>query len=159
MAVALLPAPKHTTINNHNMQVKGISSKNYNKLSLFMFIGPFRSWLVDELSCLILTSHVDRTTDTEHHWWLQWHIYVVYVPPQGWWDYFAMLAMFGASAAEVRGLLISGCNLGGAWDGMFASQALSHLFLPRFLHLIWVGISLGKLFICLQYQLKVLRTA
>ena len=43
----------------------------------------------------------DCTANTEHQWQQQWHIYVVYGPPHNWYARFAMLAMFGASAAEV----------------------------------------------------------
>ncbi len=54
-----------------------------------------------------------RTADAEHQR-QQWrHIYVVYGLPHGRYAWFAMLAMFGASAAEVRALLISSHNFGG----------------------------------------------
>ena len=42
------------------------------------------------------------TTNAEHQRQQRWHIYVVYGPPCDWYARFAMPAMFGASAAEVR---------------------------------------------------------
>jgi hypothetical protein len=57
-----------------------------------------------------------------------------------------MPAMLGASAAEVQWLLNSSCDSGGPGNGTFASLALPHLLMPRFLHLTLVGIGLGHLF-------------
>jgi hypothetical protein len=48
-----------------------------------------------------------RTTDAEHQRQRRRYIYVVYGSPHGQYARFAMLAMFGVSAAEVRALLIS----------------------------------------------------
>ena len=56
--------------------------------------------------------HDGRTANAEHQQQRQWHIYVAYDPPHGRYARFAMLAVFGALAAEVRALLISSGNFG-----------------------------------------------
>ena len=55
----------------------------------------------------MFVGRVGCTAGAEHQrqWWR--HIYVVYGPPHGWYAWFAMLAMFGAPAAEVWALLFS----------------------------------------------------
>ena len=73
-----------------------------------------------------------RTADAEHQRQQRWPIYVVYGPSHGWYARFAMLAMFGASAAEVRALLISSHNVGGFGSVTIESQALPHLFIGFF---------------------------
>jgi hypothetical protein len=85
-----------------------------------------------------------RAADAEHQrrWWL--HIYVLYVPPNGWYARFAMPAMFGALEAEVRWLLIRTHNSGGPGDGTLASQAPSHLFRCGFLQRKCAGTVLGS---------------
>ena len=87
------------------------------------------------------------TADAEHQQQRWRPIYVVYGPPHGRYARFAMLAMFGASAAEVRALLISSHNFGGFGSVTFASQALPHLLIPGFLHFTWVGTGLGHHFL------------
>ena len=54
-------------------------------------------------------------------------------PSHGRYDRFAMLAMFGASAAEGRALLISSDDFVFLGSVTFASQALPHLLIPGFL--------------------------
>ena len=78
-----------------------------------------------------------RTADAEHQRQQRRHIYVyvVYGPPHGWYARFAMLAMFGVSAAEVQALLISSHDFGGFGSVTFESQALPHLLIPGILHL------------------------
>jgi hypothetical protein len=76
------------------------------------------------------------TANAEHQRQRRRHICVVYGPPHGWYARFAMLAMFGVSAAEVRALLISSHDFGGFGSVTFASQALPHLLIPGFLHFI-----------------------
>jgi hypothetical protein len=88
---------------------------------------------VDESSCLMFVGRDGRTADAEHQRQRRRHIYVVYAPPHGRYARFAMSAMFGASAAEVRALLISSDDLGGFGSVTFASQALPHLLIPGFL--------------------------
>jgi hypothetical protein len=78
--------------------------------------------------------HDGRTADAEHQRQRQRPIYVVYGPPHGWYARFAMLAMFGASAAEVRALLISSHDFGVFGSVTFESQALPHLLIPGLLH-------------------------
>jgi hypothetical protein len=75
------------------------------------------------------------TADAEHQQQQQRHIYVVYGPTHGRYARFAMLAMFGASAAEARALLISisSHDFGGFGSVTFESQALPHLLIPGFL--------------------------
>ena len=66
-----------------------------------------------------------RVADAEHQRQQRPHIKVVYVSLHSRHARFAMPAMFGASAAEVR------------WDpgdGTFASLAIPHLLIPGFLH-------------------------
>ncbi len=75
-----------------------------------------------------------RTANAEHQRQQRRHIYIVYGPPHGWYAQFAMLAMFRASAAEVRALLIISDDFGGLGSVTFASQALSHHLIPGFLH-------------------------
>ncbi len=80
------------------------------------------------------------TADAEHRRQQQGrHIYIVYGPPHAPCPWFGMSAMFRATAAEVWQLLISSQDLGGDWDGKFASLAPTHRFLQGFLHLTWVG--------------------
>ena len=67
-----------------------------------------------------------RTADAEHQRQRRRHMYVVYGPPHGRYARFPMLAMFGASAAEVRALLSSSDDFGGFGSVTFASQALRH---------------------------------
>jgi len=112
-----------------------------------MFIIPFRSWRVDESLSLKFADRNSRTANAEHQQQQRWQIYVVYGPPRDWYAQFAMPTMVRASAAEVWWLPISSHNFGAPGDGMFASQALPHLLIPGFLHLTWVGIGLGWLFI------------
>ena len=59
-----------------------------------------------------------RTANAEHQQPQQWHIYAVYVPPHDQYAWFAMLAMFGASTAEVWRLLINIHEHGGPGDGV-----------------------------------------
>ncbi len=68
---------------------------------------------MDELLCLMFVGHDDRTADALHQRQRRRHIYVVYGPTHGRYARFAMLAMFEASTAEVRALLISSHNFGG----------------------------------------------
>ncbi len=75
-----------------------------------------------------------RTADAEHQWQQRRHIYVVFGPPHSRYARFAMLAMFGVSAAEVQALLISSHDFEGFGSVTFESQALPHLLIPRFLH-------------------------
>jgi len=62
---------------------------------------------VDESSCLMFVGRDGRTADAEHQRQQRRHIHVVYGPPSDRYARFAMPAMFGASAAEVRALLIN----------------------------------------------------
>ena len=73
------------------------------------------------------------TVDAEHQRQQRRHIHVVYGPPSDRYARFAMPAMFGASAAEVRALLISSDDFGGFGSVTFASLALPHLLIPGFL--------------------------
>ncbi len=84
-----------------------------------------------------------RTVNAEHQW--QWwrRIYVVYGPPHNRYALFAMLAMFGASAAEGWALLFSCDNFGGFGSVTFTSQAIPLLLIPGFLCFTWVGTGLG----------------
>ncbi len=61
---------------------------------------------MDESSCLMFVGRDGRTADAEHQQQRRWHTYIVYGPPHGQYARFAMLAMFGALAAEVQALLI-----------------------------------------------------
>ena len=88
---------------------------------------------MDESSCLMFVGRDGRTADAEHQRQQRRHIYVVYGPTHGRYARFAMLAMFGASAAEVPALLISSHDFGGFGSVTFESQALPHLLLPGFL--------------------------
>jgi hypothetical protein len=89
---------------------------------------------VDESSCLMFVGRDGRTADAEHQRQQRRHIYVVYGPTHGRYARFAMLAMFGASAAEVPALLlISSHDFGGFGSVTFESQALPHLLIPGFL--------------------------
>ena len=100
---------------------------------------------MDKLLSVVLASRDGRTADAEHQR-QQWrHIHVVYGPPHDQYARFAMPAMLGASAAEIRWLLISSHDSGGLGDGAFASLALPHLWIPGILHLTWVGIGLGTI--------------
>jgi hypothetical protein len=54
----------------------------------------------------MFVSRDGRTANAEHQRQQRRHIYVVYGPPHGRYARFAMLAMSGASPAEVRALLI-----------------------------------------------------
>ncbi len=56
---------------------------------------------MDELSCLMFVGRDGRTANAEHQRQQQQPIYVVYGPFHDWYAQFAMLAVFGASAAEV----------------------------------------------------------
>jgi hypothetical protein len=79
------------------------------------------------VSCDGLTANADCQRQQ------RWHIYVVYGPPHGRYVWFAMPAMFEASAAEVRALLISSDDFRGFGSVPFASQTLPHLLIPGFL--------------------------
>ena len=57
------------------------------------------------------------TVDAEHQRQQRRHIHVVYGPPSDRYARFAMPAMFGASAAEVRALLINSCYFWSFLDG------------------------------------------
>ena len=96
---------------------------------------------MDKLLCLKFVGRDGRTANAEHQRPWQQHIYVVYGPPHGRYARFAMLAMFGASATEVRALLISCHNFGGFGSVTFASQAIPHL-----LTLSRLGCPLGVLY-------------
>jgi hypothetical protein len=82
---------------------------------------------VDESSCLMFAGCDGCTADAEHQQQQRWHIYVVYGPPHGRYARFAMLAVCGALAAEVRALLISSHDFGGFGSVTFESQAVPHL--------------------------------
>ncbi len=56
---------------------------------------------VDESSCLVFVGRDGRTADAEHQRQQRRLIYVVYGPSHDGYAQFAMLAVFGASAAEV----------------------------------------------------------
>ena len=86
-----------------------------------------------------------RTANAEHQGQRQQQIYLVYGPPHGRYARFAMLAMFGASTAEVRALLIHSRDLWVFLTYRSVSLAIPHLFIPGFLHFIWVGNGLGPL--------------
>jgi hypothetical protein len=57
---------------------------------------------MDELPCRMLAGRDSRTAAAEHQRQQRQHIYVVYGTPHGQYARFAILAMFGALAAEVR---------------------------------------------------------
>ena len=57
---------------------------------------------MDELSCLRFVGRDGGTANAEHQQQQQWHIYIAYGPPHGRYARFAMPAMGGALAAEVR---------------------------------------------------------
>ncbi len=96
---------------------------------------------VDKSACLIVAGCDGCTADAEH-WPQQWpHLYVV--PPHAPCPWFGMLAMFRATVAEVWWLLIISQDLGGAWDGTFASWAPPHHFLPKIFALYLSGKCLG----------------
>ncbi len=106
-----------------------------------MFISLSKARRVDRSSCLMFAGRDDRTANAEHQR-QQWrHIYIVYGPPHGRYARFA-LAMFRASAAEVRAIIISSDNFGVFGSVTFASQALPHLLIGEFLHFTWVGTGL-----------------
>ena len=75
-----------------------------------------------------------HTADAEHQRQRRWPIYVVYAPPHGRYARFAILAMFGASAAEVRALSFSSLDFGVFGSVTFTSQALPQLVIPGFLY-------------------------
>jgi hypothetical protein len=95
----------------------------------------------------MFVGHDGCTANAEHQRQQRRHIYIVYCPPHGWYARFAMLAMFGASAAEVWALLIRSDNFGGLGSATFASQALPHLLIQGFLHFTWVGTGRGHHFL------------
>jgi hypothetical protein len=86
-----------------------------------------------------------RAADAEHQRQQRRHVYVVYVSLHVRHARFAMPAMFGASTAEVRCLLISSHDSGGPGGGTFASLAIPHLLIPGFLHF---TSGLGALKVC-----------
>ena len=104
------------------------------KLSLLMFISKSKAQQVDKLLCLMFVGRDGCTANAEHQRQLRRHLYVAYGPPHGRYAWFAMPDMFGASAAEVRALLISSEDFRGFESALFASQALPHLLIPGFLH-------------------------
>ncbi len=67
------------------------------------------------------------------------------LPPHGRYARFAMPAMFGASAAEVRWLLINSWDFGCIWNVTVISLAIPHLLILGFLCFTWVGTGLGQL--------------
>ncbi len=72
--------------------------------------------------------------------------YTLYmVPPHGRYGRFAMPAMYGALAAEVRWLLINSQDFGCIWSVTVISLAIPHLLIPGFLRFTWVGSGLGHL--------------
>ncbi len=72
--------------------------------------------------------------------------YTLYmVPPHSRYTQFAMLAMFGASAAEVQWLLINSQEFGCIWSVTVISLTIPHLLIPGFLLFAWVGTGLGHL--------------
>jgi hypothetical protein len=81
----------------------------------------------------MFVGHDGRTADAEHQRQRRRHIYVVYGPPHDRYARFTILAMLGASAAEVRALLISSHDFGGFGSVTFESQALPHRLIPGFL--------------------------
>ncbi len=56
---------------------------------------------MDELSCLMCVGRDGRTADAEHQRQQRQLIYAVYGPSHDRYAWFAMLAVFGALAAEV----------------------------------------------------------
>ncbi len=98
---------------------------------------------MDESLCLMFVGRDGHTSNAEHQqqWWRP--IYIVYGPSHDRYAQFAMLAVFGASAAEVWALLISSDNLGGFGSVTFESQAIPHLLIPGFLHCTSVGMVWG----------------
>ena len=131
------------------------------KLLLLLFVRLSRSLHFGKFACLMITGCVGCTADAEHQRQQQRHIYVVYGPTHDRYAWFAMPAMFRASATEVQWLLISSHDSGGPGDGngTFASQTLTHLLIRGFMQSTWVGIGLGLLFFCLQHPLKVSGTS
>ncbi len=95
-----------------------------------LLISYSKALRVDKSSFLFIAGHDGHKADAEHQQRQLRHIYVVYGPPHDRYAWYAMPAMFGASAAEVRSLPISSHDSGGPGDG-----TLPHLFLPGFLHL------------------------
>ena len=75
-----------------------------------------------------------------------------------WYARFAMPAMFWASAAEVRWLLISSHDFGWFWSVTFASQALTPSFITRIFAVYLGGNCLGEPKVCWQHPWKVLGT-
>ena len=58
---------------------------------------------VVESSCLIVTGRDGHTADAEHQRQRRRHKCIAYGPPHGWYAWFDMPAMFGASSATDRG--------------------------------------------------------
>ena len=83
---------------------------------------------------MVFAGRDGRTADAEHQRQQRRHIYAVYGPPHGWYARFVMLTMWGASAAEVRGLLISSSDFCFFLTCTFLSLAIPHLLIPEFLH-------------------------
>ena len=112
-------------------------------ITIFMTIFSTTHW---RISCPMFVDSDGHTADAEHQR-QQWrHIYVVYGPPCGRYARFAMPAMLGASATEVRWLLISSSKFWVLWTVTFISLAIPHLLIPGFLRLTWVGNGLGHIF-------------
>ncbi len=66
-----------------------------------MFISYSKAQRVDESSCLMFVGRDGCTANAEHQRQRRQPIYVVYGPSHDRYARFAMLAVFGASAAEV----------------------------------------------------------
>ena len=75
-----------------------------------------------------------RTADAEHQRQQRMHIYVVYGPPRGRYARFVMPTVWGASAAEVRGLLIRSSDFCFFLTCTFLSLAIPRLLIRGFLH-------------------------
>jgi hypothetical protein len=93
-----------------------------------MFISYTNAQRIDKLSCLFIAGLDHCTTDAEHWWQQQLHIYVVYVPPHAPCSWFGMPAMFRAMAAEVWWVIVSILRFQVFWGLYFVSQALDLLF-------------------------------
>jgi hypothetical protein len=111
---------------------------------------------VDESSCPMFVGRDGRTANAEHQRQRQRHIYVVYDPPHGRYARFAMLAMFGASTAEVRALLIHSRNFWGFSHVQVCISGGTPSFYTRIFALYVCGKSSGASLLTKRERLKVL---
>ena len=137
---APLPVQNHTTINQHaRQQVRWLKLEK-------VIIGNASSYSkardVGESSFLIIAGCDGRKANAELRRRQRWHTYIIYGPHRDRYAWFALPAMFGASAAEVRSLPISSHGWG-SWGWHVCISGTAPFFLMGFLHLTCVGIGRG----------------